>query len=134
MVDWLNMEPLMLPSYHLVLLLLLITKRHHFRSLLWLWMLAFKFVLLFLIFAFNFFSLFLNWYAITGSLRITSLQTLHYVKSVCNRIYSGPYFPIFGLNTEKYGVPLRIQSKCGKIRTRITPNMNNFCAMLPLFC
>ena len=29
--------------------------------------------------------------------------------------FSGLYFPAFGLNTERYGVSLRIQSKCGKI-------------------
>ena len=34
------------------------------------------------------------------------------------RVFSGPYFPAFGLNTEIYGVNLRIQSECGKIRTR----------------
>ena len=28
------------------------------------------------------------------------------------------YFPTFGLNTERYGVSLRIQPKCWKIRTR----------------
>ena len=33
-------------------------------------------------------------------------------------VFSGPYFPAFGLNTERYTVSLRIQSKCGKIRTR----------------
>ena len=33
---------------------------------------------------------------------------------------SGPYFPAFGVNTE--GVPLRIQSECGKIWTRKTSN------------
>ena len=33
-------------------------------------------------------------------------------------VFSGPYFPAFGLNTEKYEVSLRIQSKCGKIQTR----------------
>ena len=33
-------------------------------------------------------------------------------------VFSGPYFPTFGLNTERYGVSLRIQSKCGKRRTR----------------
>ena len=33
-------------------------------------------------------------------------------------VFSGPYFPVFGLKTERYEVPLRIQSKCGKIRTR----------------
>ena len=36
--------------------------------------------------------------------------------------YSGPHFPAFGLNTERYFVFLHIQSKCGKIQTRITPN------------
>ena len=33
-------------------------------------------------------------------------------------VFSGPYFPAFGLNTERYEVSLRIQSECGKIRTR----------------
>ena len=32
--------------------------------------------------------------------------------------FSGPYFLAFGLNTERYFVCLRIQSECGKIRTR----------------
>ena len=27
-------------------------------------------------------------------------------------VFSGPYFPTFGLNTERYSVYLRIQSKC----------------------
>ena len=40
--------------------------------------------------------------------------------------YSGPHFPTFGLNTDRYSVSLRIQSKCGKIRTRITPNADTF--------
>ena len=34
------------------------------------------------------------------------------------RVFSGPYFPAFGLNTERYELSLRIRSKCGKIRTR----------------
>ena len=37
------------------------------------------------------------------------------------RVFSGTYFPAFGLNTERYGVysvSLRIQSECGKIRSR----------------
>ena len=38
-------------------------------------------------------------------------------KHVRIRSYSGPHFPAFGLT-------LRIQSKCGKMRTWITPNMN----------
>ena len=33
-------------------------------------------------------------------------------------VFAGLYFPIFWLNTETYGVNLRIQSKCGKMRTR----------------
>ena len=32
-------------------------------------------------------------------------------------VFSGPYFPAFGLNTERYFVSLRIQSEWGKIRT-----------------
>ena len=43
---------------------------------------------------------------------------LHCVKSVQMRSFFWSYFPAFGLNTERYGVSLRIQSKCGKIRTR----------------
>ena len=33
-------------------------------------------------------------------------------------LFSGPYFPTFGLNTERYEESLRFQSECGKIRTR----------------
>ena len=32
--------------------------------------------------------------------------------------FSVTYFPVFGLNTERYSVSLCIQSKCGKIRTK----------------
>ena len=53
----------------------------------------------------------------------------HWVKSVRIRSYSGPYFPAFGLNTERYSVSLRIQSKYGKIWTRITPNTDSFQAV-----
>ena len=52
--------------------------------------------------------------------------TPHCVKSVHIRSYYGPHFPAFGLNTERYSVSLRIESKCGKIRTRITPNIDTF--------
>ena len=44
-------------------------------------------------------------------------------KSVRVGIYSGPHFPAFGLNTERYSV---IQSEIGKMRARITPNMDTF--------
>ena len=56
----------------------------------------------------------------------------HCVKSVHIRSYSSPYFPAFGLNTERYGVSLHIQSKSGKMRTRITPNTDNFHAVVCL--
>ena len=42
---------------------------------------------------------------------------------------SGPYFPAFGLNTERYSVSLYIQSECGKIRTRKTPNRDTLHAV-----
>ena len=51
---------------------------------------------------------------------------LHCVKSVRARSYSGPHFPSFALNMERYGVSLRIQSKYRKIRSRITPNKDTF--------
>ena len=43
--------------------------------------------------------------------------------------FSGLYFPKLGLNTERYGVYLRIQFKCWKIWTRKTPNTENFHAI-----
>ena len=45
------------------------------------------------------------------------LNIIHCVKSVCIWSYSGPYFPVFGLNTERKGVSLRIQSKCRYVIT-----------------
>ena len=47
---------------------------------------------------------------------------IHCVKGVRIWSYSGPHFPAFGLNTF---VLLRIQSECGKMWTRITPNTDN---------
>ena len=55
--------------------------------------------------------------------------TTHCVKKVLIRNSSGPYFSAFGLNTERHFVSFRIQSKCKKIRTKITPNKDNFCAV-----
>ena len=60
----------------------------------------------------------------------------HCVKSVRIRIYSGPHFPAFGLNTVSilssnagYSVSVRIQFECGKMGTRITPNTDTFHAV-----
>ena len=55
---------------------------------------------------------------------------LYCVKSVHIRSFSGPYFPTFGLKTERYGVSLRIQSECKKIRTIKTPNKDTFHVVL----
>ena len=44
------------------------------------------------------------------------------LKSVCIRGYSGPYFPVFGLN----------MFKCGKIRPRITLNKDTFYAIITM--
>ena len=48
------------------------------------------------------------------------------VKSVSILSFSGPDFPLVGLNIKIYFVNLRIQSECGKIRTRKTPNRDTF--------
>ena len=53
----------------------------------------------------------------------------HCVKSVRIRSYPAPYFPSFGMNTERLSVSLRNQSEFGKIQTRITPNMDTFHAV-----
>ena len=42
-------------------------------------------------------------------------------------VLSGPYFPVFGMNTEIYAVNHRIQSEFGKIRTR--KNLDTFHAV-----
>ena len=48
-------------------------------------------------------------------------------------IISGPYFPVFGLNTEIYVINLRIQLECRKIpRPEITPYLYTFHAVLGL--
>ena len=76
---------------------------------------------------------FFNWISFHGSWRFIGQQgkkvNHHCVKSVRIRSYSGPYFPAFGLNPEGYGVYLRIQSECGKIRARISPNTDTFHAV-----
>ena len=71
------------------------------------------------------------WYLIGQSFK-------HCVKSIRIRSYSGSFFPAFGLNKERY-VSLPIQSKYGKMWTRITPNTDTFYVVkghkvLPQFC
>ena len=57
---------------------------------------------------------------------VKTVQSMHCVKSVHIRSFSGSYFPAFGLNTERSRVSPRIQSECGKIRTRKTLNTDSF--------
>ena len=60
-------------------------------------------------------------------------ERFHCLKSVGIRSYSGPYFPAFGLDMERYGVSLRTQSEYSKIRTRITPNTGTFHAVFVFY-
>ena len=46
-----------------------------------------------------------------------NMDNIHSMKSVDIWSFSGPYFPAFGLNTERYSASVRIQSECGKIWT-----------------
>ena len=55
--------------------------------------------------------------------------TFHCVKSVSIRTFCGLYFPAFRLTTKIYSSNLCIQSRCGKIRTRKTKNMDTFYAV-----
>ena len=57
-------------------------------------------------------------------------RSIHCVKNVCIRSFSGPYFRTFGLNKVRYGVPLRIQSEYRKIWTRKAPNADTFHAVI----
>ena len=60
----------------------------------------------------------------------TAVDTSHHcVKSVRIWSLSGPYFPAFRLNTERYSVFLCIQSEVGKTRTRKYPNTDTFQAV-----
>ena len=66
-------------------------------------------------------------------LQTVILKTIkHCVKSFYIWGYSGPYFPAFALNTERYFVSLRIQSEYGKTLARITPNTDTFHAVKSL--
>ena len=49
-------------------------------------------------------------------------NNLHCVKSLRIRSFFGPFFPAFGLNTERYSISDRFQSEYEKIRARKTLN------------
>ena len=63
---------------------------------------------------------------------MVNFPKIHCVRSVRIRSFSGLFFFAFELNLERYGVSLRIQSKCGKIRTREIPNTDTFHAVITL--
>ena len=48
-------------------------------------------------------------------------------------VFSGPYFPVFGLYTEIYSVNLRIHSKYRKIRTRKNSVFGHFSRSVDVF-
>ena len=55
------------------------------------------------------------------------------MKSVRIQSFSRPYFPAFGMNTERYAVSLRIQSECRKHGPEIrelSPNTRTFYAAI----
>ena len=58
----------------------------------------------------------------------------HSVKSAGVQSYYGSYFHAFRLNEDRYGVSLRIQFECGKMRTRITLNTDTFHAVRSCHC
>ena len=53
----------------------------------------------------------------------------HCVKTILVWSFSGPHFPIFRLNTQRYPVSLGIQSECGKMQTRKTSNTDTLHAV-----
>ena len=55
---------------------------------------------------------------------------MHCVKSVRIRTFTGPYLITFGQIMEIYGVSLCIQSECGKVWNRKTPNTDTFHAVI----
>ena len=59
------------------------------------------------------------WFSLYGC---NFLFNIYCMKSVRMRSFISPYFPVCGMNTERYEVFMCIQSECGKIRTRKIPN------------
>ena len=53
----------------------------------------------------------------------------HCVKSLQTRSFSGPHFPVFGLNTEIYRVNTVLQSNTGKYGPEKTPYLDTFHAV-----
>ena len=58
------------------------------------------------------------------------MYNIHCIESVQYGVFSNPYFPVFRLNKEIYGENLRIQSEYRKTRTRKTPYLDTFRAVI----
>ena len=67
-----------------------------------------------------------------GSGFMNIMDTVHCVKRVRIRSYSGPHFAWLGLNTKRPDVSLRIRSEYVKMRTRIIPIKNTFYTVVVL--
>ena len=63
---------------------------------------------------------------VSGGMKVNSLKLTMREKCPKYGVISGPNFPVFGLNTEIYGVNLRIQSEYRKIRTRKNSAFGHF--------
>ena len=64
---------------------------------------------------------------IWGSLRQHAMKIINTGWKVSKyAVFSGMYFPAFGVNLERYSVSLCIQSKCGKMQTRANPLFGHF--------
>ena len=61
-----------------------------------------------------------------GTSKNYKINECHCVKILRIRSFSGQHFPPIGLNKERYGVSLLVQSKCVKIRTGKTLNTESF--------
>ena len=72
------------------------------------------------------------WYDYIKTKVLTQCKT-NCVKSVSIQSYSGPYFPTFRMNTERYSISVHIQSECRKTWTRITLNMDTFYEVTMLY-
>ena len=81
----------------------------------------------FIPFVFTFFYQLIFREGISGT--SASLVPYHCAKSVQIRSFSGPCFPIFGLNTEIFSVNLLIQSENWKIRIRKNSILDTFNAV-----
>ena len=104
-----------------------ITKDSTLRRFLWFSTVLFSYKIVHI--SIKFFFVFV--FSVGESRRIcVIIRITHSIKKIRIWSFSGPYIPAFWLNTEIYGVNIRIQSDYGNIRTRKTPNTDTFHAVI----